>query len=76
MIYSLLGSVSSFEKYWSGGGGGGGDAPPPSFILQKCVSVVATGGLQESVGFFNIFTRIFAHFHYFNTEQINICLLG
>ena len=38
MIYSLLGSVSSFENYlWEGGGGGGRPAPPPSLILQKCV---------------------------------------
>ena len=32
MIYSLLGSVSSFENYLEGGER---PAPPPSFILQK-----------------------------------------
>ena len=38
MIYSVLGSVASFENYWwGGGGGGGGAAPPPSLTLQKCV---------------------------------------
>ena len=37
MIYSLLGSVSSFKNY-RGGGGGGAPAPPPSLILQKCAN--------------------------------------
>ena len=31
MIYSLLGSVSSFKNCWLGG------APLPSLLLQKCV---------------------------------------
>ena len=40
MIYSSLGSVSSFMNYqWGGGEGGGGTAPNPSLILQKCVII-------------------------------------
>ena len=37
MIYSLLGSASSFENQigGGGGGGGGGKATPPSLIVQK-----------------------------------------
>ena len=37
MIYSLLGSVSSFENYWWGGGGGGGALL--HFHLLFCKSV-------------------------------------
>ena len=42
MIYSLLGSVSSFKNYWwADREGGGGGVPHTtsilSFILQKCV---------------------------------------
>ena len=38
MVYSLLGSVSSFENYWWGGGrgegeGAGGRPAPPSFLI-------------------------------------------
>ena len=39
MLYSLLGSVLSFENYWWWWWGVGAGTPK-SFILQKCVLVV------------------------------------
>ena len=45
MIYSLLGSVSSFENYWGGGGGGA----PHHFHLLFCGSVYTGGALRTTV---------------------------